>query len=105
MTSLCVFLLIACVCDYREHRIPNSLTALMAVQGLIGRMWDEGAVGIILWLGGAVKAVTLLYLLFKIGCLGAGCEIIWGNGGISAIQKNSVISVFFFAHCGNHFSG
>ncbi|MCI8801017.1 A24 family peptidase [Acetatifactor muris] len=95
MTSLCVFLLIACVCDYREHRIPNSLTALMAVQGLIGRMWDEGAVGIILWLGGAVMAVALLYLLFKIGCLGAGDVKLFGVTAGYLPFKKILLFLFF----------
>lgn len=95
MTSLCVFLLIACVCDYREYRIPNSLTGLMAVQGLICRLWNEGAVGIILWLGGAAMVMALLYPLFKIGCLGAGDVKLFGVTAGYLPFKKILLFLFF----------
>lgn len=94
MTSLCIFLFIACVCDYRAHRIPNSLTGLMAVQGLVFRLWNHGAGGILFWLGGAVMTMALLYPFFKIGCLGAGDVKLFGvTAGYLPFEK---ILLFFF---------
>lgn len=72
MLSLCVFLIIACVYDYRDRRIPNGLVGLMAVYGAVWGVLSRGIWGLCFWLGGTAIMMALLYPLFKIGSMGAG---------------------------------
>ena len=62
----------ACGYDYKDKRIPNYLMMWMALLGVGWRFWDEGASGVLFYLGQAVLIMAFLYPFFKIGCFGAG---------------------------------
>lgn len=76
MLILCILLMVACVWDYSEHRIPNWLTLIIFVAGIFERILNAfpGA-----YLELFMKEFYLLiglvlffYPFFKIGTIGAG---------------------------------
>lgn len=72
MAVLCVTLSAACYSDYREHRIPNWLTGIIFLYGMLFRYWDAGGAGIINFLQNCLTLLLIMYPLFKIGMVGAG---------------------------------
>ena len=78
MGVLCIFLLITCYFDYCKRRIPNRLLGMILASGIIISLLREGTKGI-LYFGCKMTIVVLfLYLLFKIGTLGAGDVKLFG---------------------------
>ena len=72
MGALCIFLVVACVYDYWQRRIPNWLLVIMATIGVGQGCMEHGAEGMI-YFGCKVLCVILgMYTLFKLGTLGAG---------------------------------
>lgn len=72
MVILCLFLLLACLYDYRKRRIPNGLVAATWLTGMGSTIHEQG-----MWGGGFFLlrmgiVLFLLYPLFRIGVLGAG---------------------------------
>ncbi len=94
MGALCVFLLVACVYDYKDNRIPNYLIVLMGIGGAVRLLLRDGWSGMLgyLWIAGLVMAI--LYPVFKIGGLGAGDVKLLGiTAGYLPFKK---ILVFLF---------
>lgn len=94
MTTLCVFLSIACGYDYQYRRIPNGLIAAMAAFGVGWRMWGGGVKGVGACLAGMFLVMILLYPLFRIGGLGAGdVKLLGAAAGYLPLGK---VLVFLF---------
>lgn len=72
MTALCVFLLAACITDYRKTRIPNVLSALILFTGIWIRIAGDGLSGGAAYLAAGLAVFALTYPLFRLGMLGAG---------------------------------
>jgi prepilin peptidase CpaA len=78
MAGLCILLTVACGYDYRKKKIPNYLTAVMAVSGVCLRFGREGAGGAAAYVCGCLCVMCLLYPVFKIGAVGAGDVKLFG---------------------------
>lgn len=78
MGILCVFLLAACGFDYWQRRIPNYLLAVMLAIGIGQSGLYRGAEGIFYFLCKMICMILCMYLLFKIGTLGAGDVKLYG---------------------------
>lgn len=72
MAVLGLLLAAACGFDYWRRKIPNGLVVLIAAAGMAFRLQQEGAAGVLLYLGEAAAVMGLLYLPFKTGAFGAG---------------------------------
>lgn len=72
MAVLCLLTAAACGFDYCKRKIPNGITAFMAFAGILFRIRQSAAAGIPLYLGAAAAVMTPLYILYKIGAVGAG---------------------------------
>ncbi len=93
MAALCLLLAAACGFDYSRGKIPNSLTVAMALIGMAFRFREEQAWGIALYLGQAAAVMAPLYLLFRIGALGAGdVKLLGAAAGYLPFEK-----IFFFS--------
>ncbi len=78
MAALCILLAAACGYDYKRKRIPNYLIAFMAVVGVGWRFGESGIRGSLSYLMEAAVIMSLLYLFFKIGAIGAGDVKLFG---------------------------
>ena len=88
LATRCVFLVAACGYDYKDKRIPNYLVTWMAILGVGWRFWDEGAAGVLSYLGQAMLIMGLLYPLFRIGSFGAGdVKLLGVTAGYLPISK------------------
>jgi prepilin peptidase CpaA len=67
-----VFLLIACVFDFRYAILPNKLTVCGTIVGIVFHTWFNGWNGLYFALVGAVTGFFLIFILYLIGALGAG---------------------------------
>lgn len=66
-------LVVACVSDLRARRIPNRLTALLAVTGLLFTMYERpGLSGVWFALGGLSVGLLVWFPSYAFGLLGAG---------------------------------
>ncbi len=63
---------VACVSDLLERRIPNALTAALAVTGLLAQLATGGLRGAAGACAAGVGVFALLYLAWKFGKLGGG---------------------------------
>lgn len=96
MAALCVFLAVACGCDYRCRKIPNGLIAVTAVLGMARRLWNGGAGGLFAYLAAAAVVTALMYPFFRIGGLGAGDVKLFGvTAGYLPFEK--VLTFLFFS--------
>ncbi len=88
MTLICILLVCACVYDYHDKRIPNWLIMLLLI--VVFAMTHN-------WLNTLIQmlsVVALLYILFKIGALGAGdVKLLGVCAGIFPAEK---ILIFLF---------
>ena len=85
---VCILLACACICDYRDKRIPNwvILFLFMSILGIADN-WLSALLQII-------SMVAILYFFFKIGTLGAGDVKLFGVcAGIFPTEK---ILIFLF---------
>lgn len=72
MAVLCVLLAVICLYDYLASRIPNGVVGAILLYGLGYRYWDAGGRGIFDYFVSFLTVLVLMYLLFKIGTIGAG---------------------------------
>lgn len=94
MAVLCVLLTAACCSDYRYKKIPNYLIAATMVLGIFRRFRQEGAWGVLSYMVEAVLVMCLLYLLFKVGAVGAGdVKLLGVTAGYFPFKK---VLVFLF---------
>ena len=94
MAALCVLLMAACWYDYRKKKIPNVLIATPVMFGVGWRLWSEGIVGVLFYLGQAAMMTILMYFLFQIGTVGAGDVKLFGvTAGFLPFKK---IFLFLF---------
>lgn len=73
-----VMLTAACGFDYCRRKIPNQLILILLLYGVAFRLRQDGAVGVLEYLGGMAVLIALLYPLYKIGTLGAGDVKLFG---------------------------
>lgn len=78
MAVLCLLTAAACSFDYCRRKIPNWLTAAMALAGILYRFWCQGLIGVPRFFAQALLVMALLYPLFQIGALGAGDVKLFG---------------------------
>lgn len=78
MELLCVFLSVACAFDYRRNQIPNWLLLLMVMAGLGQSSLKQETEGVFYFLCKTIGVILCMYLLFKIGALGAGDVKLFG---------------------------
>jgi prepilin peptidase CpaA len=70
---LLAMLLAACVWDVRSRRIPNRLSATIAVAGLLFTMWQHPDLrGVGIAFGGFAVGMLLWFPSYALGLLGAG---------------------------------
>lgn len=70
--GLLILLLLAAVSDVRTGRISNRLILTGLCMGFFYRIWEEGPVGIFIFLIHVTIPVIFLFLLFLMRVLGAG---------------------------------
>lgn len=78
MAALCAMLMAACWYDYRKKKIPNLLIIAVLVFGVGWRLWREGMIGSLFYLGQAAAVMIPMYFLFQIGVIGAGDVKLFG---------------------------
>ena len=94
MAALCAMLMAACWCDYRKKKIPNLLILAILVFGAGWRLWREGIMGSLFYLGQAAVVMIPMYFLFQIGVIGAGDVKLFGvTAGFLPFNK---LFVFLF---------
>ena len=93
---LCIFLLIACYFDYCRRRIPNGLLGTMLASGILICIWREGTKGILHFGCKMAVVILFLYLLFKIGTLGAGDVKLFGVCA-GYFPGNKILYFLFFS--------
>ncbi|MCC8137297.1 MAG: prepilin peptidase [Clostridiales bacterium] len=72
MVSLTGIAMTAVLCDLWAERIPNAVIAAGLAMGMIYQLFEEGPLGLILFLGGALLPLLLLGGLYFFRMLGAG---------------------------------
>lgn len=72
MAVLCLFLVIACVFDYLQNRIPNRLLLLLFLTGVGWNGIWKNIPAMLFFFAGTVLVMLLMYPLFRLGCIGAG---------------------------------
>lgn len=72
MAALCVFLIFACIYDYKKGKIPNCLQLGILFTGMAWKVISEGPAGIWQFLFKTIFLILILYPLYKIGTIGAG---------------------------------
>lgn len=65
-------LLVAVLVDQRKHRIPNALTALIAVGGVAAQTWTAGGSGALSALSGMALGLGVFLVPYLMRALGAG---------------------------------
>ena len=78
MAVLCAMLMAACWYDYRKKKIPNLLILVVLVYGVGWRLWWEGMIGSLFYLGQAAAVMIPMYFLFQIAVIGAGDVKLFG---------------------------
>ncbi len=78
METLCIFLVIVCLCDYCTGKIPNWLLGVMLAAGIGYGGVCGGVWGAVLFPAESCVVMFFLYPLFKIGVLGAGDVKLYG---------------------------
>lgn len=96
MVALCFLLLCICYCDYKYHKIPNVLLLLMLITGLIRGFIKQGVIGFLLFTLTFLLVMTLFYLFFQIGALGAGDVKLFGICS-AYLPVDKVLSFLFFS--------
>lgn len=94
MAVLCIFLAAACGYDYQKHRIPNYLTAAMAVWGGVWRLGEGGPAGMLSCLGAALLAAAMVYPFFKIGAVGGGDVKLFGATAVCLPPDKILVFLF-----------
>jgi prepilin peptidase CpaA len=72
LTILGALLAIACASDVAGRRIPNALTAALAVTGLLAQLVSGGVKGAALAAAAGIAVFALLFLAWRSGKLGGG---------------------------------
>ncbi|MCD8015274.1 MAG: prepilin peptidase [Lachnospiraceae bacterium] len=70
--SLTAIAMTAVLCDLWSGRIPNAVIAVGLAMGLVCRFFAEGAIGVILSLGGMCLPVLFFGVLYYFRMMGAG---------------------------------
>lgn len=96
MVILSLFLVIACLSDYRKGRIPNKLLLAMGIAGAADSYLCGGAINILYFMLKAVSIILMLYPVFRIGAIGAGDIKLLGicSGFVS---KDRILHFLFFS--------
>ena len=59
-------------CDMKYHKIPNKLILMGIVSSWIGRLWEQGFIGLGMSVGCMLIPFLLLFPLFAVRMVGAG---------------------------------
>ncbi|MBQ7505708.1 MAG: prepilin peptidase [Lachnospiraceae bacterium] len=97
MGTVFVLLVFAVWMDLNSFRISNRLILLGLLLGLSLRIALEGWFGIVIFLGHILLPVLLLYLLYRIGALGAGdIKLISMMSGFLHLSDTAEIVLYSF---------
>src|SRR5215467_13090610 len=72
LAPLGVCLAVGVACDVTRRRIPNAISLLTAVSGLVVQVVDRGTVAALSGLGAATLTIALLYRPWAAGAGGLG---------------------------------
>ena len=87
---------LAAIVDVRSRRIPNWLTASLALGGVVFNVWRSGPSGIGLALAGAALGLAVLLPFYAVRAIGAGdVKLLAGLGAILGPQV--LVSVAIYA--------
>jgi prepilin peptidase CpaA len=92
--------IIACVCDLRTRRIPNTLTLGAALGALVFHVFDGGMSGLGSSVAGWLVGPVLLFILFTLGGMGAGDLKLLGALGAWLGPADALWLVLFSAMSG-----
>jgi prepilin peptidase CpaA len=74
---------VAAVIDVRSRRIPNWVSSLALLVGVLVHAWQDGWNGVVLSLTGAALGLALLLPLYAINAMGAGdVKLLGGLGAL-----------------------
>lgn len=96
MGALCIFLVVACAFDYWQRRIPNWLLMITAVTGMWISGLEHGTEGMICFACKMLCVITGMYILFKLGTLGAGDVKLFGVCA-GYLSGNKILVFLFFS--------
>lgn len=92
IVTLIPFLVTAAVLDFRKEKIPNLLSTLCFISGIVIQFIKKGTFGIGLAVMTSILLLILTYFLYLFGALGAGdCKLLAAAGTYFSIQ----IGIFF----------
>lgn len=96
MVILSFFLVIACITDYCNGKIPNVLLLAMGIAGAADGYLCGGAINILFFMLKSVSVILMLYPVFRIGAIGAGDIKLLGicSGFVS---KDRILYFLFFS--------
>lgn len=92
------FLFCAVYTDMTQTRIRNRLIAFGLFIGLVFRLWQEGSIGVFIYVVNIFIPVILLFLLFQIRALGAGDIKLFSMLG-AFISTEQLLKVMVLAFC------
>lgn len=96
-----VFLIAAAAEDIKKRRISNEIILAGFLVGILAKIWQDGTMGLLLFLWGALVPVLLLWCLFYFRMLGAGdiklFSVLGGLYGVSFTVKVMVTAFFLGA--------
>lgn len=85
------------ICDAKKYQIPNILIMLGYITGLYLNLNQYGAKGMMYFTVELVIPILILFLLFEIGCLGAGdiklLSVLATMVGVALTMKTFILSV------------
>src|SRR5216683_3351244 len=87
---------LAAVVDLRSRRIPNWLTAALAVGGVLLNVWRDGVAGLWIALAGAALGLAVLLPFYAVRAIGAGdVKLLAGLGAV--LGPTLLVSVAIYA--------
>lgn len=87
---------VAAVSDLRTRRIPNWISGLALICGIVLHVWQSGASGLLFALAGAALGLAVLVPFYAIKAVGAGdVKLLAGVGAIVGVQL--LVSVAIYA--------
>lgn len=94
MAALFVLLLVVCLKDYQQAKIPNYCVLLIFAVGTVYRFWDSGGGGLLEYFSVCLFTAFILYPFFKIGVIGAGDVKLFA--ATAGYLSGKTILLFFF---------
>lgn len=92
------FLFCAVYTDMTQTRIRNRLIAFGLFIGLVFRLWQEGSIGVFIYVVNIFIPVILLFLLFQMHALGAGDIKLFSMLG-AFISTEQLLKLMVLAFC------